>query len=265
MWRPHSRARLSRESDLYTSAARFLESIRLSCEPFDQSAVRYYKWLQGIDLEEGLWVLELRGSRSALEAHKKLTVYGKSEEDYHNLKSVDRNIVVSLFDQSRGKEILYEAAIRDTGRLSGAGVEFKSRLYASHDGSPRPELKGPAVPPPSVIGSASSWATVALIEELIGESFEMPPTERWLPASDDAGHVRIPAELRKWFAHPAKPLLQKPVPRSVFERRDSVPDAGPQSLESPSKLLRKKIVRAKRLNGESFTPGTKRQSPVEER
>ena len=120
------------------------------------------------------------------------------------------------------------------------------------------------MPPPSVIRSASFWATVAVVEEVIGESREMPPTERWLPADDLAGHVHVPAELRRWFANPAKPLLQRPVPRSIFEGRESPSESPAQSSETLTKLLRKKIVLAKRLSGESFSPRTKRRPPHEE-
>lgn len=138
---------LSQASGLYQSAIDFLEAIRLRYEPFDINAVPYYRWLQGMDLEEQIWVLELRGSRSALDAEQKLTMYGTSEEDYRNLKSVDKNIVVSLLDDAGGAEVLYEAAINDTGRLFAAGVEFDARLYAFQQGSPRPKLRGPEVPP----------------------------------------------------------------------------------------------------------------------
>jgi len=136
---------VSGDSELHNEAAEFLVAIRSNCERFDPNAVPYYKWLQGMDTEEEIWVLELRGSPSALGANGKLTVFGRSEEDYRNLKSVDKNIVVSLLDEVAGGEFLYEAAITDTGRLSGAGVTFASRLYARQDGSPRPQLKGPEV------------------------------------------------------------------------------------------------------------------------
>jgi hypothetical protein len=50
---------VSPEATLYASAADFLEAIRSNCERFDPSAVRYYKWLQGMKAEEEIWVLEL--------------------------------------------------------------------------------------------------------------------------------------------------------------------------------------------------------------
>ena len=66
--------------------------------------------LQGSELDEVVWVLEILGSRADFDTHRKLTLFRRSEEDYRNLKCVDRNIVVSLLDRAEGKEVLYEAA-----------------------------------------------------------------------------------------------------------------------------------------------------------
>src|SRR5207237_3239871 len=130
---------------------------------------------QGMDPEEEIWVVELRGSPSILTGSKKLTIFGKTEEDYRNMKSVDKSIVISLQDDSTGAELLFEAAITDTGRLARSGVTLGPRLYAEHDGSSRPQLNGPIAPPHSATRRSSSWATVELIEELLGASFETPP------------------------------------------------------------------------------------------
>jgi len=245
--------RLSRDAQLYGNAVEFLEAIRSNCERFDPNAVPYYKWLQGMDPEEEIWVLELHGSPSILTANGKLTVFGKTEEDYRNLKSVDKNIVISLLDDVTGGEFLFEAAITDTGRLAGAGVTLDARLYAQHDGSPRPRLQGPAAPPQPVLSSSSSWATVALVDELIGASFEIPPTQRWMPVEDEPVRKRVTHEFRNWFQSPDKPLVERAVPRSVFEGRESVKGESAPMLVSEPKLLRRKIVRAKRRGGQPFT------------
>jgi hypothetical protein len=90
------RVNVTTASSLYISAVDFLQAIRARREPFDVNAVSYYKWLQQADQEEEVWVLDLRGTRSAIDTERKLTVFGKTEEDYRNLRSVDKNIVVSL-------------------------------------------------------------------------------------------------------------------------------------------------------------------------
>jgi hypothetical protein len=245
--------RLSPDAGLHGNAVEFLEAIRSNCEPFDPKAVPYYKWLQGMEVEEEIWVLEICGSPSILTANGKLTVFGRTEEDYRNLKSVDKNIVISLHDDTTGAEFLFEASISDTGRLAGAGVTLDARLYAQHDGSPRPRLKGPTVPPRSVFSSSSSWATVALIEELIGASFEIPPTQRWIPAEDEPTQKLVMHEFRNWFQNPDKQLVERAVPRSVYEGRESeTGEAAPRLIPEP-KLLRRKIVRAKRQGGQHFT------------
>ncbi len=130
-------------------------------------------------------MLELRGSRSVLEAHNKPTVFGQTEADYKNLKNVDKNLVISLLGPGTTREILYEAVVSDTGHLSGAGLAFDRRLYAAHDGSPRPELFGPVIPPPAVRKTAKSWATIGLIDGLVGATFEMSPAVKWVTRGGD--------------------------------------------------------------------------------
>jgi hypothetical protein len=261
------RVRLAAESGLYSDAANFLLAVRASCVPFDVSAVSYYKWLQQIDQEEEIWVLELRGMRSVIDTEQKLTVFGNSEEDYRNLKNVDKNIVISLLDETSGEEILYEAAIRDTGRRpTKGGVTLDARLYASHDGTPRPKIEGPKIPEPALVSAASSWATVDIIEELFGGTFEIPPRERWITAENSAGHFQIPPELRRWFPNPQKPLVQRAVSRSEFEEpRTEQRDKPVLLMEEGPKLLRKKAVRAKRRDGQSFSLRGKRRPEDEER
>jgi hypothetical protein len=256
---------VERGATLYRSVATFLDDVRLKCVPFDVTAVDYYKWLQGMALDEPIWVLGLRGSRSLLDSQQKLTVFGKMEEDYRNLKSVDKNIVVSLLDDNAGREFLFEATVSDTGHMSGSGVDFDSRLYAAHDGSLRPLLRGPEVPPLQVRHAARSWATIGLIEELLGATFEVPPTERWVVTDDDAAGLQMSPELRRWFPRPDRPLIQKPVPRQVFEGRRSTDREATLMLPSGPTLIRKKLVRANRRSGERFTLAKRRQSRDEER
>ena len=257
------RVRLTSESKLYSDAADFLNAIRANCVPFDVSAVNYYKWLQQSDQEEEIWVVELRGNRSVLDVERKLTIFGKSDQDYRSLKIVDKNIVISLLDEPSGQEILYEAAIGDTGRSPRQrGVTLNARLYAAHDGSPRPQLQGPKVPDPPVVNAATSWATVDIVDELFGATYEIPPRERWV-TSPDPGSDRVPQAFRKWFPNPFKPLVQRAVSRAEFEGAVSEVDLGdrPRALLEAGgpRLLRKKIVRAKRRDGQTFSLRNKRR------
>ncbi len=269
------RLRLEKGDSLYGDAARFLDGVRARCVAFDLSAVDYYKWLQGAALEDPMWVLEISGARSLLEAHNKLTVFGQTDADYKNLKNVDKSLVVSLLDPCATDEILYEAVVTDTGHLSGAGLAFDSRLYATHDGSPRPQINGPVIPAAPVRASAKSWATIGIVDKLIGATFELPPTERWV--TDQKADERRPSvpDLKKWFKRPEKPLLQRPVSRAAFESglaatalnelsRDVgnrvQPEGQTTALESPQPLLRKKVVRAKRISGETFAVARKQPS-----
>lgn len=260
--------RLSADSQLYTDAAHYLDEIRTNCIPFDVSAVSYYKWLQQSDQEEENWVVELRGDRSLLDTGRKLTIFGKSEEDYRSLKSVDKNIIISLLDEPSGQEILYEASIGDTGRSPrNRGVTLDARLYAAHDGTQRPKLQGPKIPDPPVVNAATSWATVDVVDELFGGTFEIPPRERWIN-EESARTVQIPPALRKWFPNPYKPLVQRPVSKAEFEGLASesvLHEKIPALLEAGSRLLRKKVVRAKRRDGQPFSQRSKRRSEEGER
>jgi hypothetical protein len=269
------RLRLEKAASLYGDAGTFLDDVRSKCVAFDLTAVDYYKWLQGSVLEEPMWVLEIRGSRTVLETHNKLTVYGKSDEDYRNLRSVDKSLVVSLLDPIAGQELLYEATVSDTGYTSDSGVDLDSRLYAAHDGSPRPLVCGPAVPPSSVTASAKSWSTIRIIGKLIGATFEIPPAERWVTEQGVQERPPLVPDLKNWFPKPEKPLVQRAVSREVFESgqpdtalmapsREVVnrvlPQGGTKALESPQRLFRKKVVRAKRIDGETFSVGKQRAS-----
>lgn len=261
------RVRLTPESKLYADAAGFLDAIRANCVPFDVTAVNYYKWLQQSDQEEENWVVELRGDRSLLDNERKLTIFGRSDEDYRSLRSVDKNIVISLLDEPSGQEILYEAAIGDTGRRpTQRGVTLDARLYAAHDGAPRPKLQGPKIPDPPVVNAATSWATVDIVDELFGATFEIPPRDRWV-SEDTQRETRIPPELRKWFPNPSRPLVRRAVSRAEFEGAVSdLPEKSSALLEAGgARLLRKKVVRAKRRDGQAFSLRNKRRSEEGER
>jgi hypothetical protein len=272
------RLRLDRDAPLYSEAVNFLESVHTRCVAFDPNAVDYYKWLQGAALEEPIWVLELSGARALLDQSRKFTLFGRSDEDYRNLKSVDKSIVVSLLDIQGSGELLYEATVSDTGHLAGAGVDFDARVYAAQNGPGRPWLAGPSIPPPGVLGSARSWATIGILEELRGTTFELPPAERWLVERQDESVERHPGDLKDWFPDPHRPLIKRAVPREEFQRkgpeaetaaishelvesRQSLP--GRQLTLPGPRLLRKKVVRAKRSSGASF--GVGRRRPRDER
>jgi hypothetical protein len=256
------RVMLDETATLHQQASHFLNDIRSLCVPFDVTAIDYYKWLQDQANEEQVWVLEVCGSHSTLYSAGKLTIFGSSDQDYKNLKSVDKSIVISLFDDISKQEYLYEATIHDTGRLNGAGVDFDSRLFAVHQLAGRPNLQGPSVPPLSVLASAKSWATVEIIGDLVGATFEVPPPDRWLPPSRDNAGLRS-VNFRKWFKDPDRPLVRDPVPREVYEgRKAGTPqigrdreNKGADSLQvsrAGEGLIRKKLVRAKRASGEVF-------------
>ena len=86
-----------------------------------------------------------------------------------------------------------------------------------------------------------------------------------MPAEDSVGHVHVPEELRRWFPNPARSLIQRAVERSVFEGREATLQGEPPLRPPGQKLLRKKVVRARRKNGQYFSLTGKRRSEEEER
>ena len=73
--------------------------------------------------------------------------------------------------------------------------------------------RAPCAAPPDA-GAIFVMGDSDVIEELLGASFEIPPTQRWVPVDDRTASLQIPAGLRGWFLPPHKPLVSKPVPRS---------------------------------------------------
>lgn len=212
------RVQLTAESVLYSQAETTLTSVRNLCEPFDITAIDYYKWLQEAG-DEGTWVISLSGARSLLDAHRMVTVFVSRQEDYRNLKSVDRTIVISLIDPTSHREALFEATVVDTGHLAAGGLAANARLYASQSGARRPVLQGPAIPPPTIRNAARSWATVEVLGDLTGEIAELPPRERWVEETNENWRAPGNVDLAMWFSAPERPLVQRAIPREMFENR----------------------------------------------
>lgn len=229
-------------------AADFLEAARALCVPFSLDDIDYYKWLQGSDDEEQVWVLEVSGDPAVVAAAGKLSVYLDDGADFRNLTRVDSSIVVAVLN-GQGQETLFEARIRDTGHLDRAGVAFETRVHAVQERNSRLTLTGPSIPNAARLAQVKYWATVALGERLDGRSFELRPPDRW-GAPDRS--VQVPIEFRSWFPKPDKPLVQVAVARDLVERQ-TLPAADLIRLPEGNRIIRKKGVKATRQTGELFT------------
>ncbi len=217
------RLRVRTDSSVYQSTAAFLEAVQSSCLPYDLTAKNYYKWLQDLAADaEVNWVVELTGRDSVSLAGERVTIFEQFEEEYRNLKKVDKAILVSVLDPNTQSESLYRASILDTGHLERAGVDFEQRLYVRHTGPARPKIEGPAVPTAAVIGGLRYWATIALHEAMQDSyaSYDLPPKENWIVHKGDSFEQRVDPRLRDLYSDPRRPLVRRPVPRAVFEGRE---------------------------------------------
>jgi hypothetical protein len=267
--------RLQREAELYADAASFVANVRSQCVRFDPGAIDYYKWLQGQDSADPIWVVELTGEPKDFDSNRRVTVFAREDVDYKNLRSVDKNIVVSLTTPGSEHETLYEAVVSDTGRLDGSGMNFDARLYAAYRGSGRPVVVGPTVPPHSVLTGAKSWATLTIEQRLVGETFELPPTERWVESEPETSLriFRPSISFQHWFSRPDRPLVRRPKTVEEFRGRykpgsvvhyeaegsaENRPVSGQSGIQA-DRLIRKKLVRATTVDGSPFSAGGRKR------
>ena len=224
------------EAPLYGSAERFLDGVRAICEPFDLSSVAYYKWLQGQATDdEPVWVLEIESDGAPRLSNVRLTVFEDSEEQYRNLRNVDRDVIVAAWDPQSEQDYLYKATITDTGRLSGAGVSFDSRIHGFHTGQDRPIMTGPAVPTEFEIAETSAWATVEVHERVSTDLAlcELPPSKPWRVVKGSDFEGRVAPEDRLLFAKAERSLVRHPVPKAAFESGEDYPVGSEAEHERP--------------------------------
>jgi hypothetical protein len=239
--------RLSREAPLFSSAVQLLDQIRSRCEPFDLSSRAYYKWLQGQSSDEDpTWVLEVQGELSPTLAGTRITVFESSEDQYRNLRSVDRDLIVAALDPRSDTEHLYHATITDTGRLTDAGMTFGSRIHGVHDGRERPKLSGPCAPAGAALTATHAWATVQIKDQLSPSMalFELPPKDRWVTVEVDSFENRVAQQDRGLFLKPSRPLVSRPVSKAVFEGK-AEPETTSALMIRKHDLVRRMIIRSK--------------------
>jgi hypothetical protein len=211
-------------SDLYQAAQDLLNSIRSSCVPFDSNLVDYYKWLQGQDIENVDWIVDLYGNNADRLARERITLFMISKTDYQSLKKVDKNIKLFVQDRSSGRIFLYDAQVKDTGYVTGSGLDYDDRLYAFHSGRATPLIEGPAAPPATTIKKSKYWATVEVglgtPSELpkfdSSDFFALPAHDRWMIKVKDPFEDRVNDEDRHFFKKSKKPLIQRPVSADAF-------------------------------------------------
>lgn len=216
---------LSITSDLYQSAENLLNSIRSACVLFDPDLVDYYKWLQGQNIEGVEWIVDLEGENAGNFSGERISLFLNSDQDFRNLKKVDKIIKLSVQESGSGQVYLYEARIMDTGYVKKSGLDYGNRYYAFHSGKITPTIEGPAVPQTSKIKKTKFWATVEITSaapnlqpDFVGADFlGLPDQARWLIQKNDPFESRVNDEDRFLFIKSSKPLIQRPLSAEAFK------------------------------------------------
>ncbi|MFC1515799.1 hypothetical protein ACFL7E_03470 [Thermodesulfobacteriota bacterium] len=210
--------------NLYRDAEILLNSIRTSCVLFDPGLVDYYKWLQGQNIEDVDWIVDLQSTNAGGMTGERITLFMNAKSDFQSLKKVDKVIKLAVKDVSSGQVHLYDGQVKDTGHVKGSGLDYDNRLYAFHSGRARPEIEGPAVPPAAKIKKSQYWATVTVeagAPSLLpvfehSDFFGLSAYDRWLIMAQDPFEKRVDSDDRQLFQKSNKPLILRPVTVDAF-------------------------------------------------
>lgn len=215
---------MATSSHLYQLARELLNSIRSSCVAFDPANVDYYKWLQGQNLEDVDWIVDLEAKDAESLSGQRITLFMTSDNDFRNLKKVDKTIIVSVQDQISAKIYIYNAKVRDTGYVKASGLDYNVRLHVFHIGTSKLVVDGPSIPSPTKVKKSKYWATIEMSIEIptehfnfyISDFFGLPPQDRWLTTKIDHFEDRVAKEDRFLFEKSYRPLIQRPVTVDAF-------------------------------------------------
>ena len=208
----------------YCEAEALLNFIRSSCVPFDPRHIEYYKWIQGQNIEDVDWIVDLNSSNAGSIAGERISLFMNSNNDFRSLKKVDKIIKLAIKDNSSDQVYLYDGQVKDTGHVKGSGLDYDSRLYVFHSGGTRPNIEGPAVPPASKVKASTYWATFEvnmgspyILPEFASTDFySLSANDRWLTMAQDPFENRVDSEGRKLFQKNNKPLILRPVTADAF-------------------------------------------------
>lgn len=184
---------LDRSSTVYRDAERFVEEVRARCDRFQSSLCSYYRWLQGDDASTP--IIELEDGLDAPITQTTITVFGIKASELSEIKTVDKEILVSLTSNRSGATRIYNATVANTGHMGG--IQFDPCRYAYRDGKALPVLQ-PHGPVPAVILKKSSYfASLTLNRLLPPNTVVLTPNEtRWNEVTDGDVTAALPARER---------------------------------------------------------------------
>lgn len=158
---------LDRQSSQYAKIEAHLEAIRRKSTAFDLGDLEYYKMLQGRN--EGVAVIEVMmdPSHSLLQRDSKITVFGSVPRDFDGLKSVDKDVFLSVLNSLTGEERFYRATIDQSGNLGkGEKLIFPARRYVMRDGRRLPDLHPHGDIPAEIYQRARYFVTLTIHDVL---------------------------------------------------------------------------------------------------
>jgi hypothetical protein len=196
---------LTKESNLYSSALKYLDEIRFKlCRPFSLEKIDYYKELQKhlwMKLDQTQYVTELEGENVNHLSGEVIYIFGTEAEDIEMLSTVGRKVFLSVQDSAvydrTGDSVryLYRTTILQTGLLSSSnqvasGIGFtQSRRYAYTPQRKFPYLHRTHIVSGAILNNALYFVTLE-IGVLDSTNYDLLDTPRggarlWVETYDD--------------------------------------------------------------------------------
>jgi hypothetical protein len=184
---------LDRSSTVYREAERFVEEVRARCDRFQSSLCGYYKWLQGDDSSTS--IIEMEDSLDAPITQTTITLFGVKVSELSEMKTVDKDILVSLTSSRTGATRIYNATVAKTGHLGG--VQFDPCRHAYRDGNALPVLQPHGPVPALLLKKSKYFVSLSLNALLPPNTVVLTPSQtRWNEVKDDDQIDALPARQR---------------------------------------------------------------------
>ena len=204
---------LTTKSPLYLETEDRINQIRDNyCQPFDLKKIEYYKKLQKQyerDTKSKI-VIELEGKNVDNLAGEVICIFGTESDDYQNIPTINRKIVLSIYSSDGCGKFLYTAKILQSGLLEASnplagGISFEERRYAYTIGRSFPYLESVQPPSSDAMTKALFFVNLEIISyrtrnySLYNSYGSAGKNTRWTKSIDDPITSRMNNELIDFF------------------------------------------------------------------
>jgi hypothetical protein len=176
-----------RDSGLHKKALEYIESIKNISAAFKQSEIDLYRVIQG-GLQIDAFIELQEPTVSPLENRSTISIFGKRETDYAQLRRVGKSIYLSITDSVTGAEAIYKASIDQTGYLDKRrkDLKFDPRRFAVKDGASIPILETKQAIPTVIYNECKYFVTLKIDgPALAQDAMEAPEGSLWTDVSID--------------------------------------------------------------------------------